>query len=439
MADPGFEAFLWSLTQQESGGNYRAVGPWVNGDRAYGRYQVMGANIGKWTRDYYGRRLTAQEYLSNKAAQDAVVRGVLGSYYRRYGARGAAAMWYSGQPNPNKTYGNPPVYKYVNSVVSRAAKYSGQSLGAPTGATYNVKAVTPKLDKYALMESYGLTAAMLKSNKELNSLFNQGVKNGWDATLFTAKLKNTKWWRTTSDSARKYFLMKAGDPATFKQKSMANMFAMNQLAVQVGLANQISNGKPSSVLAKAIQYKMRDGWSDARIKAYFGSMVTMHGGGTGEMYGEAGEAYDQIFQLAYANGQAYSRSWYQSQIRKVVSGKTTVEALSADIRSKAAAQYYAFANQIRAGQNAMDLAQPYIQSVAQILELPATDIDLHNPFVKKAMTTKVAPGQKPGTQYPLWQFENDLRADPLWKKTNNARESMFSVARQVAKDFGFAY
>jgi uncharacterized protein (DUF736 family) len=439
MADPGFEAFLWSITQQESGGNYGAVGPWVGNDRAYGRYQVMGANIPSWTRKYYGRSLTPQQYLSNRAAQDAVVRGVLGGYYKKYGARGAAAMWYSGQPNPNKTYGNPPVYRYVNSVVNRASKYSGQSLAGVGGASYNVQAVTPKLDKYTLMAQYGLTADMLKQNKDLRDLFNEAVKNGYDSTLFTAKLKNTPWWRHTSDSARKYFMMKVGDPATFKAKTSANMFAMNQLAVQVGLTSQISNGKPSSVLAKAIQYKMRDGWTDARIKAYFGSMVGMHGGGTGEMYGEAGEAYDQIFALAYANGQAYSRSWYQSQIRKVVSGKTTVEALSADIRSKAAAQYYAFANQIRAGQNAMDLAQPYIQSVAQILELPVTDIDLHNPFVNKAMTAKVAPGQKPGTQYPIWQFENDLRADPLWKKTNNARESMFSVARQVAKDFGFAY
>jgi hypothetical protein len=51
----------------------------------------------------------------------------------------------------------------------------------------------------------------------------------------------------------------------------------------------------------------------------------------------------------------------------------------------------------------------------------------------------VAAGQKPGTQYPLWQFENDVRSDPLWKKTNNARESMFSVAHQVAKDFGLSY
>jgi hypothetical protein len=438
MAKSGFEAFLWSITMQESGGNYGAVGQWVNGDRAYGRYQVMGANVPSWTAKYYGKRLTPQQYLNNPAAQDAVVRGVLGGYYNKYGARGAAAMWYSGQSNPNKTYGNPPVYRYVNSVINRMGGYSGQSTSG--GSTYNVQAVTPKLDKYTLAQQYGLTWATVNGNSEIKRLFDQAVKGQWDSTLFTAKLKNTKWWRTTTDSARKFFMLKTGDPATYKQKWSANQYAVNKLAVDVGLSSQInSKGQSSSLLQRGILYKMRDGWSDARLKAWFGSQVTMHGQGTGQMYGEAGEAYDQIFQLAYANGQAYSRSWYQSQIRKVVSGKSTVEALAADIRSKAAAQYYAFANQIRAGQNAMDLAQPYIQRVADLLELPVTDIDLHNPYVQKAMTSKVAAGQKPGTQYPLWQFENDVRSDPLWKKTNNARESMFSVAHQVAKDFGLSY
>ena len=65
----------------------------------------------------------------------------------------------------------------------------------------------------------------------------------------------------------------------------------------------------------------------------------------------------------------------------------------------------------------------------------------NDPHVAKAMTAKqginIPAGS--GAQMPLWQFENELREDPLWKKTNNARESMMTVARQVAKDFGLAY
>lgn len=428
------DKLLYGIRKVESGGNYSVV----NGIGAVGAYQVMKANIPSWTKRALGHSMTWQQFRASKAAQDAVARYILGGYYKKYGAEGAASMWFSGQPNPNSSAsdGGNTVRQYVNKVLAASG---GGAIGGGSGSTYTVNAVSATIDKYELMEQYGLTADIINHNSQIKKLFNQAVAQGWDATLFTAKLKGTKWWKTTSDSARKYFMLRFGDPATYKAKSQASAFALNQLAVQVGLGNQITGGKNSAILNRAIAYKMRDGWTDARVKAYFGAAVTMHGQGTGEMYGEAGEAFDQIFQAAYQNGQSYSRGWYQTNIRNVVAGRTTIEALTADIRNKAAAKYYAFASQIRAGQSALDLAQPYISSVASVLELPSTDVDLNNPYVAKAMTSKVAAGQMPGTQYPLWKFENDLRNDPLWKKTNNARETMFGVAHQVAKDWGLSY
>lgn len=311
---------------------------------------------------------------------------------------------------------------------------TGQSI--PTGLTSGGGTSTANLSMADMGARYGLAADVLKHNKQIRDLVKQAVKEGWDGALFQAHLKNTKWWRTTSDSQRKYFMLRYEDPATYKDKIKKYNFSINQMAVQIGLTDQYKSGKASKLLQNAVLHKMRDGWSDAQLKAYLSQAIGMH---DGEFFGDAGEAYDQVFQLAYQNGLSFSKDWYTKNMRAVVSGKTTVEALDAGIRSQAAAKYYAFANQIRAGQNVMDLAAPYIQSVAQILELPVTDIDLHNKYVNKAMTTKVAAGNQPGTQYPIWQFENDVRSDPLWKKTNNARETMFGVAHQVAKDFGMAY
>ena len=99
MAQPTFEQFFSAISEQESNGNYSAKGVWVNGDRAYGKYQVMGANIPSWTRTYYGKSLTPQQFLNNPKAQEAVARGVLKSYFNKWGARGAAAAWYAGPGN----------------------------------------------------------------------------------------------------------------------------------------------------------------------------------------------------------------------------------------------------------------------------------------------------------------------------------------------------
>lgn len=121
------DAFLWAIGQQESGGNYKSVN---SGSGALGKYQVMPSNVANWTKKALGHSLTPQQFLASPSAQESVARTILGGYYARYGAAGAAAMWYSGQPDPGKTYGNPPVYKYVASVLALMARAPGGAAAA---------------------------------------------------------------------------------------------------------------------------------------------------------------------------------------------------------------------------------------------------------------------------------------------------------------------
>lgn len=89
-----------AISSIESGGNYNAIGPvTASGDRAYGRYQVMGNNIPSWTKEALGMSLTPQQFLANPAAQDAVFRHRFGGYVQKYGTyEDAASVWFSGRP-----------------------------------------------------------------------------------------------------------------------------------------------------------------------------------------------------------------------------------------------------------------------------------------------------------------------------------------------------
>ena len=50
-----------AIAKIESGGKYDMLGPVTKtGDRAYGKYQVMGANIPSWTKETLGREMTPQ-------------------------------------------------------------------------------------------------------------------------------------------------------------------------------------------------------------------------------------------------------------------------------------------------------------------------------------------------------------------------------------------
>lgn len=79
---------------------YAALGPVTKtGDRAYGKYQVMGTNIPAWTKEHLGQEMTPEQFLANPQAQDAVFKGQFGKYVQQTGnPQDAASMWFTGKP-----------------------------------------------------------------------------------------------------------------------------------------------------------------------------------------------------------------------------------------------------------------------------------------------------------------------------------------------------
>jgi hypothetical protein len=84
--------------ESRGSGDYNAVGP-TNPrlGRALGRYQVMEANIGPWSREALGREVTPDEFLKNPQLQDAVFDHKFGQYMQKFGSPDAAAQaWFGG-------------------------------------------------------------------------------------------------------------------------------------------------------------------------------------------------------------------------------------------------------------------------------------------------------------------------------------------------------
>ena len=102
MANP-LQTLREGIARVESGGNYQALGPEIQRkagtDRAYGKYQVMGANIPSWTEQALGRRLSPMEFLRSPEAQEAVFEHQMANNLRKYGTlEDAASVWFSGRP-----------------------------------------------------------------------------------------------------------------------------------------------------------------------------------------------------------------------------------------------------------------------------------------------------------------------------------------------------
>jgi hypothetical protein len=106
-AQPSGSNYSRAIAGIESGGRYDLLGPVTKtGDRAYGKYQVMGANIPEWTQAALGTSMTPEQFLADEKAQDAVFNHRFGQYVDKYGPTGAAKAWFAGEGgmnNPNAT------------------------------------------------------------------------------------------------------------------------------------------------------------------------------------------------------------------------------------------------------------------------------------------------------------------------------------------------
>ncbi|RRY09005.1 phage tail length tape measure family protein [Brucella anthropi] len=136
-------AFGKVIRGMESSNNYSALGPVLaSGDRAYGAYQVMGANVPNWTKSALGYSMTPDEFLKSSSAQDAVFNKVFGGYVGKYGASGAAQAWFGG-PGSVGSGGNAADIlgttgtEYVNKFNAGLQQLSATT-GSATGAISNL-------------------------------------------------------------------------------------------------------------------------------------------------------------------------------------------------------------------------------------------------------------------------------------------------------------
>lgn len=139
-----------AISQIESGGNYGILGaPTSSGDRAYGAYQIMGNNIGPWTKEVLGAPMSPQEFLASPQAQDAVFQTKFGQYAQKYGPEGAARAWFAGpgnMNNPNASDGNTTVGQYADKFRSlMAPPLPSQNVGSLPATPQQMPAQAPPI------------------------------------------------------------------------------------------------------------------------------------------------------------------------------------------------------------------------------------------------------------------------------------------------------
>jgi len=283
----------------------------------------------------------------------------------------------------------------------------------------------PDINEQELASQYGYAMSLFKSNPELEGLFNQAVAETWTPDKFQARLRATNWYKTTSETARNAQVLKSTDPKTYQ----ANV---SQVRARVGiLATEYGANMTAAAMNKFAESAYQFGYDDNQIRKQLASYIKTQ---SGRLTGTAGQWEREWRQHAADMGLTYSASQYRSWARNVASGRSTVEDVKSRIGVTAASAYPHLKDRIQAGETLADIAEPYKQTMSQLLEVNPEAVTLKDPMLKKALAVKDKDG-KP-TMQTLYDFENTVRNDQRWLKTNNAQDEAMNVTRRVLTDMG---
>ena len=284
-----------------------------------------------------------------------------------------------------------------------------------------------KLSAKELAREYGFGWRFFKQDPSLWKLLQDAVREGYDEREFAAHFVATDWYKKHSDIYRQNFALKYVDPATYQER-LGNMEAMvRDLGGRWGA--QLTEREVKRISRRA--YLL--GWDEAQIMDVLANQVTpdKSGGYAGELSGME----QRLREVAHRNGMRISDQQLKSWMRQIVRGEADVRQFENYVRRVAAKTFAAYGTEIASGVDALDIAGPYIQSMADILELNPNSIGLDDRTLRKAMTYVDPNTGKPATM-SVADFEDMLRADERWQYTDQAHEQLRGYAIELGKMWG---
>lgn len=270
--------------------------------------------------------------------------------------------------------------------------------------------------------AYGITADLIKAFPELQKVFDLYVAG--DLTQAELEYYKTGYYRGLTTTSKTRAGQKASQPGVYTQGLEAFKVEQRKRLISKGI--NLDETTFNSVMQDAYDKGLDDAQIDLQALSKFKGTI---GGDTlGKV--QTLEEYADTF------GMSYSKATLDSWSQGIFSGTNTLADIQEKIRRDSASAYPIFADDINKGTSVDALASAYKSSMANILEIDADTISWNDPTFRRALQYVGADG-KPALK-PIWQFEAELRQDPRWDLTDNARATADSLSLKVLRDMGVA-
>ena len=282
-------------------------------------------------------------------------------------------------------------------------------------------------DANEVAAGFGYSVAFFRSDPELSALLDRATSQTYTPQRFVAELQNTNWFRGKSEGYRKWLALVSTDPETAEARVAAAKEKIIALSMEMGAYVQPGEFENFANSMVALD------WSEAELRSSLAARLLMEGG---HFRGGAAAAAEQVVRQTLDDyGVTLDEGSIGFYVKSLVLGGTANQsAIKNWAMQQAASRYPPLADRIWAGETVKQIAAPYIQEQAKTLELSPESVGVNDPLIQRALASKDKDG-KPASQ-TIWQFQQTLREDPRWMKTQNAQDSFMETGRKVLADFG---
>jgi hypothetical protein len=313
----------------------------------------------------------------------------------------------------------------------------------------------PPVDRTAaarsLAEKYELSEALFKNVDTLREIFEAYVnpKSKMTDDEFSRRVTNDVWFKKNSKGIKQRFVQyynfldmkesgQADGSTQYEQDIESIVRGLEKRATEIGSA---AASDPIALRQAAENLYLTNKEKDTTfINDFLASSISAIGGTIGgkptEGYsGQALKDYQTIQSIARSNGFSVKDivpggQSEQQVLQGIATGKIDPNRLAQDARKLAAQGQPQYVRDLLGqGYNLDQVYAPYRQTMANLLEINADQIDINDPTLRTAITDK--------GDMNVYDFKRTLKADKRWQYTENAKQEVSDAALKVLRDFGF--
>jgi len=301
----------------------------------------------------------------------------------------------------------------------------------------------------AASQDFALPETIFNNVPSLKAILDRYVKEDWTPDKLRKAIRDDVWYRKNSAEIKARYvqlynyrdLVATGqaDGSTDYEKQISTLerqIADKARAMGSGIASD------PAALRKAAEnmYITNVGIDDAMTTDFIAAAIrpigsTIGGQPTEGYSGQALKDYQAIQDIARSNGFRVKDivpggQSEQQVLQGIATGRLDANRIAQDARKLAAQGQPEYVRDLLGqGYNLDQVFAPYRQTMANLLEINADEIDLNDSTLRSAISDK--------GDMNIYDFKKTLKADKRWQYTENAKSEVSDMTLKILRDFGF--